>query len=400
MHPAIDATTRALERALDDQLEAIFLYGSLAQGLYRPDESDINLLVEVADGTNAHLVRDAFLPVWAAHQDALKRAPLLATTPALNRHLRLHLAFARHLSRTDRQIFGAPDALEIDLTAVSPPELFSPIADEALTVSAVLAPSLLDETAQANLTAKLHRLYRHMTQENPPEGATAAQTYGRIQKRLSAAMTTLPQTKRWDAAARKKATSPLLPGLQSIYTSGGHTILIFDHLSPQRLSRANWDALAQRLPGNPTSLQVTTVSQASLIAAYERPLDILFKRFQHNWGVNFLAVLEPSPHQLMRHSARTPSRLLIDDLPHTYLTAPPDDDEALHKIIHDFQNKLLNIRLENELLSRFQKAPQFTPPGPVPDRDAPPQERIAALFQHFEWWTQFYTDEMDASRDT
>jgi hypothetical protein len=212
-------------------------------------------------------------------------------------------------------------------------------------------------------------------------------------------MTTLPQTQRWDAAARKKATSPLLPGLQSIYTAGGHTILVFDRLSSQRLSRVNWDALAQRLPGNPTSLQLTTVAQASLIAAYERPLDILFKRFQHSWGVNFLAVLEPSPHQLMRHSARTPSRLLIDDLPHTYLTAPPDDDEALHKIIHDFQNKLLNIRLENELLNRFQKAPQFTPPEPVPDREIPPQQRIAALFQQFEWWTQFYTDEMASSRD-
>ncbi|HFQ94922.1 MAG TPA: hypothetical protein ENK32_12985, partial [Anaerolineae bacterium] len=226
MHPAIDATTRALERALDDQLEAIFLYGSLAQGLYRPDESDINLLVEVAGGANAHLARDAFLPVWAAHRDALKRAPLLATTPALNRHLRLNPAFARHLSRTDRQIFGAPDALEIELTAVDPHEFFSPIADEALTVSAVLAPSLLEEAAQADLTAKLHRLYRHMTQENPPAGDTPAQTYGRIQKRLAAAMTALPQTRRWDAAARKKAASPLLPGLQSIYTAGGRALLV------------------------------------------------------------------------------------------------------------------------------------------------------------------------------
>ncbi len=64
------------------------------------------------------------------------------------------------------------------------------------------------------------------------------------------------------------------------------------------------------------------------------------------------------------------------------------------KLIHDFQNKLLNIQLEHELLVRFGIVQRFTPPEPLPEREAPNHQRIELIFKHFHWWTNFYTDQM------
>jgi hypothetical protein len=95
----------------------------------------------------------------------------------------------------------------------------------------------------------------------------------------------------------------------------------------------------------------------------------------------------------MRYSARVPSRILIDELPNIYLTKE-NSEESLNKIIHDFQNKMLNIGLEHELLVRFGLSERFVPPTPAPGREAPPQQRIAALFQHLEWWADFYASKI------
>lgn len=86
-----------------------------------------------------------------------------------------------------------------------------------------------------------------------------------------------------------------------------------------------------------------------------------------------------------------PSHILVNALPHSFLTAANASDDTLHKLIHDFQNRMLNIQLENELLFRLGLIPaKFVPPEPLPDREASAKQRLTAIFQHLEWWADFY----------
>ncbi len=395
MQAPIDATVAAFKEGLGDQLEGIFLFGSVAQGLDRPGESDIDMLVVVADGTSPHLLRDTFHPVWQEYQDELQHAPMIATSTAFQRHMKLNPALARHITRSDKQLVGPSDLLDFHPKDANPHELIGYIVAEALQVSMALTPQLLDEETAVSKTHQLKTLYRHVFHSNPPETDTAVQIYAQIQQFLNNIVPKLPAAKKWTAAKGKVTTSPILPGLQSIYQELGTTILVFGFLEPQQITNIAWNRIGKYLPKGTTGLQISTVEQFCLTCVYERPADLLLRKFQHTWGIDFLPTLKPTNYHFNRQSARLPSDILIEALPNTYLTKEDAEDETLHKIIHDYQNKMLNIRLENELLTRFGKSEKFTPPEPVPDRETPPRERIDALFNQFKWWSEFYANAME-----
>ena len=394
MQVAIDATVQAFKETLEDQLEGIFLFGSVAQELNQPGFSDINLLVVVADGTSPHLIRQAFHPVWQEHQEELKHAPLIADCTAFKRHIMLNPVLARHITRSNKQLYGSADLLVFHPKQADPHELIGYIVAEALQASMALTPHLLDEETAVLKNRQLRTLYRHIFHSNPPEEDTAVQIYAQIQQFLNQIVPKLPAAKKWAAAKGRAGTTPLLPGLQSIYKEMSTTILVTGYLDPEQIVRLDWKRLADHLPDGTTGLQISTVEQFCLLCAYERPVDVLLRKFSHNWGIDFLPTLKPTNRQFMRQSSRLPSDILVQSLPNTFLTKENDDDETLHKIIHDYQNKMLNIRLENELLSRFEKSEKFTPPEPVPDRETPPKQRIDALFNQFRWWSEFYADAM------
>ena len=394
MQAAIDATSNAFKQTLNDQLEGIFLFGSVAQELNRPGDSDVDMLVVVADDTSPHLLRAAFQPVWQEYSDDLKHAPLIATRTAFTRHMKLNPALARHISRCNKQLFGPQNLLTFNPKEADSHELIGYVVAEALQASMALTPQLLDEETAAVKNQQLRTLYRHVFHNNPHEQDTAVQIFAQIQQFLNQIVPKLPAAKKWAAAKGKGTTSPLLPGLQSIYKEMGTTILVSSFLIPDQIVRIEWDKLGKHLPSGTTGLQITTVEQFCLLCTYERPVDVLLRKFQHNWGIDFLPKLAPTNRQFMRQGSRLPADILVEALPNTYLTKENDDDETLHKIIHDYQNKMLNIRLENELMSRFGKTEKFTPPEPVPDRETPPRERIDALFNQFKWWSEFYADAM------
>lgn len=393
MLEAVETTVKTLKRNLGGQLEAIFLFGSLAQGHYIPDESDVNLFVVVSDGTPMRLVQSAFATAWEDCRTILKRAPFLATHTAFFRHLKLNPLLAQHLVRDTDQLFGSPDFLDNRIATVDPHEAYAPLVTEAMQISSVLAPHLLDEEARANSNKRMRRLAKKLRNEPLPAGETAVQSFARIQHFLNSIMARLPATKKWADVVPKGGTTPLLPGLQTTYNEAGITILIFNRLSPQQIIQTDWQKLAARLPQNTKGMQITTVEQMGLSIMFDRPLDIRFKKLQHTWGPDFLAAFNPSDRQIMRYSARVPSRILVDELPNVFLTSN-NSEEAQHKIIHDFQNKMLNVGLEHELLVRFGLSERFTPPAPVPGRETPSAKRIAALFQHLEWWTEFYANHL------
>ncbi len=394
MQTIIEATVEAFKEMLKKQLKGIFLFGSVPQGLNQARQSDVNLFVVVADNTNPHLVREAFQTVWQRDKDTLKCAPFLATETAFARHMQLNPALARHIVRSNKQLFGSADLLTFHPKQADPHELIGYIVAEALQVSMALTPHLLDEETAVAKNRQLRTLYRHVFHSNPPEEDTAVQIYAQIQQFLNNIVPKLPAAQKWTAAKGKGTSSLLLPGLQSIYQEMGTTILVSNFLDPMQITRIEWDTLSKHLPKQTTGLQMTTVEQFCLLCVYERPADVLLRKFEHSWGTDFLPTLTPNKRQYMRQSARRPSDILIQALPNTYLCKENDDDETLHKIIHDYQNKMLNIRLENELLSRFGQSEKFTPPQPVPDRETPPRQRIEALFNQFEWWSAFYADAM------
>ncbi|MEM7803189.1 MAG: hypothetical protein AAF633_28620, partial [Chloroflexota bacterium] len=59
--------------------------------------------------------------------------------------------------------------------------------------------------------------------------------------------------------------------------------------------------------------------------------------------------------------------------------------------------RLLNIRLQNELLGRLNLAPKSAPPYEIPPREAPSEERISAIYDHLTWWGRYYYELMLAS---
>ena len=168
-------------------------------------------------------------------------------------------------------------------------------------------------------------------------------------------------------------------------------LLVFAQLTPQLIMRTDWSRLSESIGKQYLGIEISSTVQLCLTATYERPLDIHFRKFEHNWGPDFLPTLTLAPRQIFRQAARLPSSIQVDSLPNAVLS---QDDNALHTIIHDFQNKLLNVQLEHELLCRFKMVERFQPPEPLPGRDTPPKQRIDAIFQHLQWWADFYTDQM------
>ncbi len=386
MNSALQIISQALADTLGSQLEAIFLFGSQATQQTRTAVSNTNLLLITRPEANILAIQEQFLPLWQQHKTLLKRAPLVATRQALQRHLQLNPGLSVHLLKHGQQLAGEPIANDLFRTPINPYEIYAHLAQQLLDASAALGQNGSHQNEE-----QINRLMRQISTEPVGRMETAVTQFNTVQQALTAVLNQLPAAKTWNTAAQHGATSPNIPGLQAIYTESNKNIFVFDQLTPQRVSHINWQRLAQNLPQAHGSLHVTTVAQFCLLTLYEKALDLRFNKYQHKWGIPFLARLTPTAPQILRQAARIPSNILIDALPNSTLTAANANDETLHKIIHDYQNRMLNIQLENELLFRLGLIPaKFSPPEPLPEPDVAPKERLTAIFQHLERWAAFY----------
>lgn len=390
MNKSIDTIVKQFKRRLGGQLEAIFLYGSYAQGFYQEGESDINLLVVIADGTNIHALRQMFLPIWKTHGEVLKQAPLIAPHSAFVRHMQLNPMLAHHIARDGKLLFGNPDLLEDVLPQLDVNSAYAHLAYEAMAASKALVVDLLEPETAVSTQAQLRNIVRRIRRAPLTKEETPAQLFARIQHFLPPIINKLPAAKQWASAKSAPSTSPILPGLQTIYKESGKMIFVFGQLTPQQIMRTDWGRLSEFLGEKCKGIEITSVAQFCLTVSYERPLAIPFQTYEHNWGPDFLPTLTTSPKHILRQAARRPSQIQLQSLPHAVLT---QTDEALGEIIHDFQNKMLNVQLEHELMVRFKLVERFTPPEPLPDRETPPRQRVNAIFQHLQWWADFYTEQ-------
>ncbi len=386
MNPALNTISQSLAADLGPQLEAVFLFGRQAARSPRTAVSPANLLLVISPDANMHTVRSSFHPLWQQHKTALKQPPLVVTRQALRRHLEFNPHLALDMLQHGMQLAGQPMPTNFFRTRVNPHELYAHFSQELLTASAALSQNSSPED-----DLRLSELVLQICARPASATETAVSRFSMVQQGLTAVLNQLPTAKNWTQAAQHGPTSPDIPGLQAIYTENNKNIFVFNQLTPRQIEQINWQTLAQNLPQTDGSLHVTTVAQFCLVALYEKALDLRFNKYQHQWGIPFLARLTASSRQILRQAARMPSHILVNALPHSYLTAANASDDTLHKLIHDFQNRMLNIQLENELLFRLGLIPaKFVPPEPLPDRDTSAKQRLSAIFQHLEWWADFY----------
>ena len=392
MKNIVDTIVQKLHSQLGDQLEAIFLYGSLAQGFHQPGESDINLFMVVSDDTNIHELRKIFFPIWQKHKDVLKRAPCLATPKTFDRHLRLNRLLAHHLVRDGQKLWGSKRLLDKDIDPLNPAEAYAYLAHQAMIASQALIPEILDEETAVSSQRILRSFVRRIQRAPIKEAETNIQLFARVQHYLLPIIEKLPEIKSWNGFNVPTTTSPFLPGLSAIYEETSKLVLAFSRLTPHQLLRTDWQAVTEQVPKTALGVEITSAAQLYLIASFEHPLHLRFRKYEHSWGPDFLAELNPPRDQILRQAARLPSRILVEALPNAILT---QGEEAYSDHVHDFQNKLLNIQLEHELMVRFELIEKFTPPEPLPGRNASLHIRIEAIIQNLEWWTEFYCTQIE-----
>ena len=388
---AIDAVAVALEKQLGSALKALYRFGSYGSSYYLSGYSDINLLAVVADTSCIHDVRAAFLPLWPQHKDVLRRAPLIADEAALQRHLQLYPLFAHHLATSGRLLLGDAPLLP----AVAPPhesERLAYLARENIEASAALVPSLLPRPAAAAAYRRLHRLARQLYEQPLPVDMPAQALYAHVQARLQPQFNGAP-----GAVQERLVDSRRQPNLLAIYEETDHVVMVIPSLAPELLREIEWQLLSERLEQRATFLQVATMSQLRLSIQCQAPLGFALGRYRRQWGKDPLARVTVAAWAVLREAARIPASLLVDEIPNAYLTSA--DEDTLHAVIHDYQNRLLNLGLQHELLHRLHGVADAEPPEQLPGRSQPLPVRVEAILNQLGWWSAHYMAEMARTPD-
>jgi len=392
---AIGRVQELLQKTLGEDLISLYRYGGIDTPDYRPERSDLYLLAVVADDIDLHRLRAEFLPVWAepeAPGPAPCRPPLLIPHAALSRHLLFFPLFAHHLATYGERLAGAAiDVGELEAPGVA--ERAAYLAHQAMLASSVMVPELLSPQEAEAASARLRKVARHLTGAPLPEATPVAELFALVQQGLRELLESVPGQA--TVAVVQTVEAPAEPELEAIYSETDHTVCLIPELSADRLRQVEWDRLAGHLQPHHASIQVTTASQLLLIVRSEAALEFALGRYEHAWGSDPLDGFEVSTQALWRNAGRVPSRLLVDDVPGAYLTT--GDEEALHKVVHDYQNGLLNMRLRHELLYRLHGFEAAVPPEPLPGRDQPLPVRIDAILDQLEWWAAYYLRQIQAA---
>lgn len=380
---AVDDLVRVLDQRLADQLEAVYLYGSATTPYYVPGRSDINLIAIVAEGTSLHSVREAFGPVWLRHQAVLGRPPAVMTQATLTQLMALSPAMSHHLYHHAEAYAGklAPDSFYPD-----PVGQAAYLVTEAMRASTALASRLLSPRLVEQAHHRLHRLARQLANQALPDTLTSAQLFALIQDQLN---------KRVGSFIPGRGTAPLALrrhdtfNLEGIYRDSARIIFVIPALAPQLLLGIDWDRLSESIDTHFQAICVTTAAQLRLSVRGYAPLDFLLSRLEHAWGQDPLATLSVPPSMACRTMARRAAIWANVTLTQQYLAAANPDE--VHRVIHDLQNRLLNLQLQSELLYRLQSFPRPHSPEPLPGREAPQFQRIDAIHRQLSWWMDHYS---------
>ncbi|HUS94282.1 MAG TPA: nucleotidyltransferase domain-containing protein [Patescibacteria group bacterium] len=391
------ATNKTIDAVLDalgdlgQNIEAVYLYGSLSNGTYQPGQSDINLLIVLDEEESFHQARKVLRPVWCNFGPVLKRTPLIATQSTLRRHLSFNPGLSRHLNEYGSLLAGHP-CLPEPLTR-DPIERLSEMARIAMHGSAAITPSLLSERENAGTISCLRSLSRQLFDHEVSEDEHATALFSQIQADILSKMEQHPSLFWKDQPI--SGAPPLVKDLRGIYEHENRLVLLLPDSGPEdvarRIKNIDWNAVAGRIISQYRGLWVTTAAQLRMIMLYDSPAAYQLGSYNHAWGLDPLVDLKVDAWRIFRNFGRSPSTLLVDTLPQAY-TMSEDSDLAM--MVHNLHNKLLNVQLKNEIYCRMQERPIAKPPGHLTDRDLPMEKRIDGIYNHLDWWSGHYANEM------
>lgn len=335
------------------------------------------MILIVADDTDINNVRRAFLPMWGSHQSLYRRAPLVAREASFTRYLTVYPAFNDQLNRSAR-IIKQDNFQNLVINDPAPVEARAFLANELYLASTALAQEGYDKSKRAAAVASLNRLQRRFapSEANKDIPTTLCSLLSRI---------ALPET-----SYKAESDAPYhIEGLVSLYEKLGEIIFVVE--SPHTVSQINWDQVASDVAENGfTSFGVTTPDLFHLLVEKVYPLDHAILSYNHVWGADLLTAVTVAAEDVMRDASRVAMNYEIDHFPNRLLTSPPtQENNAI--LIHDFQNKLLNIRLQNELLARLKMSDK-NGTGRLPSKGAPQSVRLQGLWDSFGMWGRYFYD--------
>lgn len=389
---AIQLVQAGLLASPNSQLQSLYQFGNPSPHSTVPGLSDLTLMALVAETDNLEHLRTAFLPLWSQTQPTLARPLAAATNATWQRHLDLNPIVAHHLARRSQHLWGAESPVTRKLPPLTERAAF--MADVVMQASPALTAPVLSP-ADAPLYQEWLRGVAHLLGLSPSSRDDTPSLFAAVQSRLTAL---LPETELAPDPAHllapPRAAEPppltdapsMLPELLAIYEKADRLIFVLPD-QPSLWQKIDWSAVAETMTGECAALQLTTSRQFRLAVSYHYPVHYVLRSYRHLWGEDVLANLPVTRQRLWQDAARLPSLLETVQLPQRYLAAA---DDELSSVIHDFQNKLLNVQLRHELLLRMKIANKTAPPRPLPPRTDPPARRIAGIFQHLNFWANLY----------
>ncbi len=134
---------------------------------------------------------------------------------------------------------------------------------------------------------------------------------------------------------------------------------------------------------------VCTPEQLNAVATQFGSLDVKLRRYRHMWGDQLLDSSIFAAKDYSRNAAEYSSSWELECIGRQMFTTPPDPNQD-RLLIHDFQNRLLNIRLQNQILSDLKIIPKSSPEFDLPDKALPIHERLNTISALFDWWANNY----------
>lgn len=384
LQDALTEIARALGASLGENLLALYAFDDLASGA----DSGAALWLFIRPGTQMQQVHQAFYPLWTQYAQVLGRGPSILTPADLERCSLLFPFDTGCLHAEARLIIGADVRQQLpELPQPDPAARLARIAGEAIRCSALLAPSTLKGEQRRELKNRLGRAAALLI-DSKPEGATPPiEMLTSLHAHLASQSHQLA-TYHWDGPPPAEVPPPHLPGLIALVGWEHQLIVVLPRVDRSLLSDLDWEKVAELVSDEFTNVLVATPWQLRLAASVEFAIDHNLQLFETIWGSDLLADCRPDKRHIALSAAEIPFQTLVERFPARYLT---EGEETLGKLIHDIQNILLNVQLRNEIVARKQGIPAQQPPEPLPGRETPPHQRIAANFNHLRWWVEHLT---------
>ena len=378
---ALDATQATLQKTFGDELLALVLYGDFAGGYQQEEESRLALLAVVSEHIPWSALREAYRPVWQQHAPLLRNAPTITTLAHWHRYGSLNPNFVHTVHHKGHVIVGTLPAMELRYDARF---AHADHCLRALVATATVAPDLLHDEARLKALASLRQLIRDLTESPAPDipAITQLTTLHTILQSQSDALSIQAED-----LPRQTETPPELPELLSIYEKVDQLILVLPELNEAQLTSVDWPTVAKRVASDYGSLHLCTPEQLQAISLWLNPTAVMLRHYEHAWGHNFLAALDVKQTDVLQEAARNAARIHLEQMPSAYLAAT---DDELGKLVHDYQNKLLNIQLQHELFHRLLGLEKSAPDQPLLGRGSPMPERVESTLDHLNWWANHY----------